>query len=97
MEKAKKKKQITTNVGYFLTRTLIRPICQNVTAPVKTQIRACKKEQLVSFVGAFEEHFAVTLSTVSPLAKEMPFTGTLKIIKHIMDITVTLRLVCSFV
>ncbi len=51
----------------------------------------------VRFVGAFEEHFAVTLSTVSPLAKDMPFTGTLKIIKHIMDITVTLRLVCSFV
>lgn len=62
----------------------------NLTTPVKTSIR-------VSFVGAFEEHFAVTLSTVSPLAKEMPFTGTLKIIKHIMDITVTLRLVCSFV
>lgn len=74
--------------------------CANLpylTTPVKTQTRACKKEQLVSFVGTFEEHFAVTLSTVSPLAKEMPFTGTLKIIKHIMDITVTLWLVCSFV
>lgn len=69
----------------------------NVTTPVKTQIRGWKKQQIVSFVGAFEEHFAVTLSTVSPLAKEMPFTGTLKIIKHIMDITVTLWLVCSFV
>lgn len=69
----------------------------NLTTPVKPPIRAYKKEQLASFVGAFEEHFAVTLSTVSPLAKEMPFTGTLKIIKHIMDITVTLRLVCSFV
>lgn len=61
----------------------------NLTTPVKPQIRAREEEQLVSFVGAFEEHFAVTLSTVSPLAKEMPFTGTLKIIKHIMDITVT--------
>lgn len=60
----------------------------NVTR--QTQIRARGRQQLVSFVRAFEEHFAVTLSTVSPLAKEMPFTGTLKIIKHIMDITVTL-------
>lgn len=61
--------------------------------PVKTQITeigACVKEQIVSFVGAFKEQFAVTLRTVFPLAKEMPFTGTLKIIKHIMDITVTL-------
>lgn len=49
-----------------------------------------RKERTVSFVATFEEHFAVTLSAVSPLAKEMPFTGTLKIIKHIMDITVTL-------
>lgn len=69
----------------------------NLTTPVKTQTRASKKEQRVGFVGTFEEHFAVTLSTVSPLAKEMPFTGTLKIIKHIMDITVTLWLVFSFV
>lgn len=60
----------------------------NVTR--QTQIRARGRQQLISFVRAFEEHFAVTLRTVSPLAKEMPFTGTLKIIKHIMDITVTL-------
>lgn len=39
----------------------------------------------------------VALSSVFPLADEMPFTRTLKIIKHIMDITVTLWLVCSFV
>jgi hypothetical protein len=39
----------------------------------------------------------VALSSVFPLAEEMPFTRTLKIIKHIMDITVTLWLVCSFV
>lgn len=58
--------------------------------PVKMETSACKKEQLLGFVGTFEKHFAVTLSTVSPLAKEMSFTGTLKIIKHIMDITVTL-------
>lgn len=72
----------------------------NLMWPVNAEIRAREERRRrlrVGFVAAFEEHFAVTLSAVSPLAKEMPFTGTLKIIKHIMDITVTLRLVCSFV
>lgn len=88
-----KKKQITTNAGYFWQGhwlcqfTKCNDACQN----------SDKSRQKRSFVGAFEEHFAVTLSTVFPLAKEMPFTETLKIIKHIMDITVTLWLVCSFV
>lgn len=65
--------------------------CQN---PDKKRLQNGADSQ---FCWSTEKHFAVTLSTVSPLAKEMPFTGTLKIIKHIMDITVTLWLVCSFV